>query len=134
MKALLLVALGGAVGALLRWGVAIGVESLVTRSRTPLTDMVDGARFPWGILAVNLLGCLAIGLLYGLAESRDWLSNATRWLVLVGFLGSFTTFSTFSWNSFEMMREGQFLLALGNVLASVVGGLALVWAGYSLTR
>ena len=86
------------------------------------------------VLAVNLLGCLAIGLLYGLAESRDWLSNATRWLVLVGFLGSFTTFSTFSWNSFEMMREGQFLLAFGNVLASVVGGLALVWAGYSLTR
>lgn len=134
MKAILLVALGGAVGALLRWAVAAGVERLVTRSRTPLVDLMEGTRFPWGILAVNLLGCFAIGLIYGLAETRDWLSNATRWLILVGFLGSFTTFSTFGWNSFELMREGQFLIALANVMASVVVGLVLVWVGYSLAR
>ena len=134
MKALLLVALGGACGALLRWAVAGGVEFLATRSRTPLADQWDGARFPWGILAVNLLGCLAIGILYGLAESRDWLTDATRWLVLVGFLGSFTTFSTFGWQSFELLKQGQVFFALGNVLASVLGGLLLVWAGYALVR
>ncbi|MFV2074092.1 MAG: CrcB family protein [Thermoanaerobaculales bacterium] len=132
MKALLLVAFGGAGGAILRWAVAGGIEWLVERSAHPAA--APGSRFPWGILTANLLGCLAIGLLYGLAETREWLTDATRWLLFVGFLGSFTTFSTFGWNTFELIREGHPGLALGNILASVVLGLLLVAAGYAIGR
>ncbi len=130
MKAFLLVASGGAAGALLRWFVAGGVEWLVGRVETGIFH----SKFPWGILAANLIGCLLIGLLYGFAETREWLTDATRWLLLVGFLGSFTTFSTFGWNSFDLLRHGHFAVALANVLVSVVVGLLLVWAGYALAR
>ncbi len=85
-------------------------------------------------LRLSLLGCLAIGLLYGLAETRDWLTDAIRWLLLVGFLGSFTTFSTFGWNSFDLMRHGHLGLALANLAASVALGLLCVWGGYVLGR
>lgn len=123
MKAFLLVAFGGAAGALLRWAVAGGIDWLF-----------KGVRFPWGILAANLLGCLAIGLIYGLAESRDWLTDATRWLLLVGFLGSFTTFSTFGWQTFQLLRDGHPGLAFANILASVALGLLCVWGGYLVGR
>ena len=130
MKAFFLVAAGGAGGALLRWFVAGGVDWLVGRTGTGLLH----AKFPWGILAANQIGCLLIGLLYGLAETREWLTDATRWLLLVGFLGSFTTFSTFGWNSFDLLRHGHFAVALANILVSVILGLVLVWAGYALAR
>lgn len=129
MKAILLVAVGGAGGALLRWFFAGGIDRLVGS-----TGDGAGARFPWGILGVNLLGCLAIGVLYGFAETRDWLTDATRWLLLVGFLGSFTTFSTLGWNSFDLMRHGHFAIALANLLVSMVLGLLFVWGGYALAR
>ena len=123
MKGFLLVAFGGAAGALLRWFVAGGVDWLA-----------KGSRFPWGILAANLIGCLVIGLLYGLAETRDWLTDAARWLLFVGFLGSFTTFSTFGWQSFDLMRNGHPGLALANIFGSVGLGLLCVWGGYVLGR
>ncbi len=129
MKAILLVAAGGAGGALLRWFIAGGVDRLVGGAGDG-----GGSKFPWGILTANLLGCLAIGVLYGLAETRDWLTDATRWLLLVGFLGSFTTFSTFGWNSFDLMRHGHPALALTNILVSVVLGLLCVWGGYTAVR
>jgi CrcB protein len=131
MKAFLLVAFGGAAGALLRWIVAGGVDWLANRGAAG-TEV--SSKFPWGILAANLLGCLLIGLLYGLAETRDWLTDAYRWLLFVGFLGSFTTFSTFGWNSFELMREGHLGLGLANIGASVVLGLLCVWAGYAIGK
>ncbi|MCB1065374.1 MAG: fluoride efflux transporter CrcB [Verrucomicrobiae bacterium] len=130
MKAFLLVAFGGASGALLRWFVAGGVDWLVGKTG----GAAIGPKFPWGILAANLLGCLVIGLLYGLAETRDWLTDATRWLLFVGFLGSFTTFSTFGWNSFELIREGHLGMGLANVGASVILGLLCVWVGYAMGR
>lgn len=123
MKALLLVAFGGAAGALARWAVAGGIERLA-----------PGARFPWGTLVVNLAGCLVIGLLYGLAETRDWLTDAARWLLFVGFLGSFTTFSTFSWQSFDLLRQGHPALAFANILTSVALGLLCVWGGYVMGK
>ena len=123
MKAFLLVAFGGAGGALMRWALAGGVDWVAR-----------GSRFPWGILVVNLAGCLSIGLLYGLAETRDWLTDAARWLLFVGFLGSFTTFSTFGWQSFDLLRQGHPGLAFANVLTSVALGLLCVWGGYVLGR
>ena len=123
MKAVLLVALGGALGALTRYALVEWVDWATPKSR-----------FPWGILAANLLGCFAIGLVFGIAEHRNWLTEAARLMALVGFLGSFTTFSTFGWNTFELFRNGQAALAFANVAISVIGGLASVWAGWALAR
>ncbi|MCP5539486.1 MAG: CrcB family protein [Akkermansiaceae bacterium] len=128
MKAFLLVALGGALGALSRWGVAGLVDRLLAAGGG------GTARFPGGILAANVIGCFVIGLLYGLAETRAWLTEAARWLTFVGFLGSFTTFSTFGWNTFDLFRHGHPGLALANIAASLLLGLGAVWGGYVLGR
>ena len=123
MKAVLLVALGGALGAVSRWAAGAGIDRLS-----------GGSKFPLGILAVNLAGCLAIGVIYGFAENRQWLTEGARLFLLAGFLGSFTTFSTFGWNTFDLFRAGREMLALANVLVSVVGGLAAVWLGWTLAK
>ena len=125
MKAFLLVAFGGASGALLRWFVAGGVDWLVGKTG----GAAIGPKFPWGILAANLLGCLVIGLLYGLAETRDWLTDATRWLLFVGFLGSFTTFSTFGYESLALLRGEGVGYGLLNILLQLTVGLGAIWLG-----
>lgn len=91
------------------------------------------ARFPYGTLAVNLTGCLVIGLLGGLSESRQIFGPGARLFVFIGLLGGFTTFSTFGFESFALLREGENLKALVNITASVVLGLGTVWAGYIVT-
>jgi CrcB protein len=117
-----LVGSGGFVGALLRYG----LSGLVHR-QVPFTT------FPYGTMAVNLLGCLLIGVFAGLAESRQLFGPELRTFVLIGLLGGFTTFSTLGYETFAMIRDGEYLLATVNVGVQVVLGLALVWAGYMLT-
>ncbi|HTX91240.1 MAG TPA: fluoride efflux transporter CrcB [Anaerolineales bacterium] len=85
--------------------------------------------FPYGTLAVNLLGCFVIGFLAQLAEARGVFTPQTRALVFVGALGGFTTFSSFGNETINLVRDGQMLGALGNVGANVILGLALVWLG-----
>src|SRR4029079_8209668 len=85
--------------------------------------------FPVGTLAVNVLGCLVIGLLSQLAESRGALSPETRAFVIVGILGGFTTFSSFGNETMNLWRDRQTYLALLNVGLHVVVGLAAVWLG-----
>jgi CrcB protein len=117
-----LVGTGGFLGACLRFAVAGLVQRL-----DPL------ARFPYGTLTVNVLGCLAIGLLGGLGESRQIFGPGARLVLFIGLLGGFTTFSTFGFESFALLREGENLKALVNLTASVVLGLGAVWAGYAMT-
>jgi CrcB protein len=117
-----LVGSGGFVGALLRYG----LSGLVHRQ-------VPFATFPYGTMAVNLLGCLLIGVFAGLAESRQLFGPELRTFALIGLLGGFTTFSTLGYETFAMIRDDEYLLAVANVGAQVVLGLALVWAGYVLT-
>ncbi|NNE91309.1 MAG: fluoride efflux transporter CrcB [Verrucomicrobiales bacterium] len=123
MKAILLVALGGSLGAISRWLLAGWIDRASGVGKT--------VAFPWGIFAANVIGCLIIGILYGVAEARGMFSEMTRLLVFTGFLGSFTTFSTFGWNTFELFKSGQPGTAFANVLASVIAGLLAVWIGYS---
>ena len=122
MQKLLLVMIGGAVGAGLRFEVGrVAVRQL-------------GAGFPWGTLSVNLAGGLAMGLLAG-SLGADAIGERPLWFfAAVGVLGGFTTFSAFSLELFGMMERGQYAVALGYVLASVFGAVALLAAGWSLTR
>lgn len=113
---------GGFLGALARYGLG----GLVQR-QLPLSD------FPYGTLAVNLLGCALIGALAGLAESRQLFGPELRMFALIGILGGFTTFSTFGYETFVMIRDQSYLRATANVGLHIVAGLSLVWFGYALT-
>ena len=112
---------GGFVGAVFRYG----LSGFVQRS-VPL------ATFPFGTLAVNMVGCLLIGVVIGLVDSRQLFGPEMRLFLLIGVLGGFTTYSTFGYESFSLLRDGDFLRSMANVCVHVVLGLALVWAGYSL--
>ena len=90
-----------------------------------------GAEFPYGTLLINLTGSFAIGLVYAIIERHgapDWV----RPLVIVGFLGAYTTFSTFSLDTLALAERGAWIAAGSYVAASVVASLATVWAGVSL--
>lgn len=121
MDKLILIALGGAFGAVLRYGISGWVQRWTDSS------------FPYGTLVVNVIGCFAIGLC-GALIAGPYLSEKIRPLILIGVLGSFTTFSTFGYETFEMINDGQFGRAGLNVLLSNVAGLAAVWIGYRLTE
>ena len=82
---------------------------------------------------VNLAGCALIGLLAGLAESRQLFGSELRTFAFIGVLGGFTTFSTFGYETFVLLREEDYIRAFVNVALHVVVGLALVWTGYALT-
>ena len=113
---------GGFIGALARYG----LSGLVHRQ-------VPFATFPYGTMAVNLLGCCAIGVIAGLAESRQLFGPEFRTFALIGVLGGFTTFSTFGYETFAMIRDAEYLRVAANVGVHVILGLALVWLGYALT-
>jgi CrcB protein len=119
---LVLVGAGGALGAMARYGVG----GLVHRNAAL-------AGFPFGTLAVNLLGCLLIGLGAGLADARQAFSPEARLFVFVGVLGGFTTFSSFGYETLALLRDHEILRAGLNVGLNVFAGLALVWLGYALT-
>lgn len=89
---------------------------------------------PWGTLAVNITGSFALGLVVGALSHRLAVHPDLRIAVTVGFLGAYTTFSTFAFETHELARAGSSALAAGNIAVSVVGGLLAVWAGMSLGR
>lgn len=115
------VGVGGFLGSLARYG----LSGLVHRH-------LPGATFPYGTLTVNLLGCLVIGLLTGASESRQVFRPEARAFLLIGLLGGFTTFSTFGYETFAMLREGASVRAAFNAGAHVILGLLLVWLGHAL--
>jgi len=116
----LLVACAGGLGALARWGL-----TLVLQRFSP-------AAFPGGTLGVNVIGCFLLGLLAELALERTPLGGHARYVLLVGFLGAFTTFSTFGYETLILLREGAALRAALNVGLSVGLGLAACWGGVAL--
>lgn len=90
--------------------------------------------FPYGTLAVNLIGCFAIGLLGGIAEERRFFSQDARLFVFIGLLGGFTTFSSFGFETLFLMREARLIGATLNVAIHVIAGLAAVWLGSLAAR
>ena len=116
-------AVGGGVGAFLRFAVGAWV-----------VHHHPAAKFPWATLAVNWLGCLLIGLIYGWVEDRTRLGVSMRYFLVTGLLGGFTTFSAFGVETLYLFKRGESLMAWNYVLASVAGGLVLVWLGERILR
>ena len=123
MTKTLLVGFGGFLGSIARYLAGGAVHRLV-----------EGSVLPYGTLFVNATGCLAIGFLSALSEARGVLSPETRVFLLIGVLGGYTTFSSFGYETFQLLRGGEMLPALANVLIQVVVGLGAVWAGSAAVR
>ena len=122
MRTILAVAAGGAFGALLRLWVAQGVQALL------------GREFPFGTLVVNVSGSLAMGVVYVLFFERLEIPPEWRAALVVGFLGAFTTFSTFSMDTLLLVQQGEHARAGMNVVLSVVLCLAACWLGMAAAR
>ncbi|WP_275098725.1 fluoride efflux transporter CrcB [Sedimenticola hydrogenitrophicus] len=122
MFQVLTIAAGGAIGALMRFWVSIGIHGLFGRG------------FPYGTLTVNVLGSLVMGFLYILFLERMSVSPEVRGAVLVGFLGAFTTFSTFSIETINLIEQADFAKAGLNMFLSVSASLLACWAGVILAR
>ena len=111
MREVALVAAGGAIGSVARYGAYL--------------VLVNASGFPWGTLAVNYIGSFVIGIIAAANPSQD-----ARLLLMTGVCGGFTTFSAFSLDTVSMMREGQVSRALAYVAASLVGCIAATWLGF----
>ena len=123
MTRLLLIGSGGFIGAVGRYLVSRGMQSLFMQLSLPI-----------GTLSVNVLGCLLAGLLGGLLESRIYLSAEAQLFLFVGCLGGFTTFSAFGYETFNLLRTTHPLVAGANMLAQLVLGIGAVCLGHWLAR
>ena len=122
MQKLMLVALGGAVGSVLRYLIVSATHAVV------------GGSFPIGTLLVNTIGCFAIGFLGSVMESSWGWRDAHRVAVIVGLLGGFTTFSAYAWDTLTLAQHDRRGLALWNVLMENGFGVAAVWGGWTLAN
>lgn len=122
MQQVFAIAVGGAVGAVLRFGVSNGIYRLV------------GQGFPYGTLVVNVLGSLLMGFLFILLVERQMVAVEWRAVLLVGLLGAFTTFSTFSIETLSLLENGEVLKAAMNILLSVTFCLLAGWLGMGIGR
>jgi CrcB protein len=122
LQRLIYIGLAGLIGTLARYAVSGFVARRV------------GETFPAGTIAVNVIGCFLAGLLFYLLQERFLVSDIVRTAVMIGFLGGFTTFSSYGLQTFTLMRDGEFAFASLNVIASNVLGLFTVWAGYAVGK
>ena len=122
MSRLLLIAAAGAAGTLARYGLSTWVRGWA------------GSGFPWGTLAVNALGCFLFGAILTMVRDKGSINDETATWMMVGFLGAFTTFSTFAFESGDFLRDGAMGAAFVNVLANVVLGLGLFFVGVWVVR
>lgn len=115
-------AFAGALGTLSRYGLGNWIQRL------------HGGPFPWGTWVVNCLGCFLFGFVWSLAEGRWYVDSGNRLLVLVGFMGAFTTFSTYLFDTQRMLEGSQWLWVAGNLLGQNAAGLAALVVGSYLAR
>jgi fluoride exporter len=119
---LLAIAIGGALGSVARYL----LSSIVLR--------VSGPMFPLGTFVVNIIGCFVFGALAGAASARLSLAQEVRLFLFTGILGGFTTFSSYAFESFALIRDGQFVAATANIVGQVVVGLIALAGGFLLGR
>jgi CrcB protein len=118
MSKVLLVGAGGFIGSILRYSIGLFVAR-----------WADSAKFPFGTLVVNLIGCLVIGFLSHLAESRGIFTAEARVFIFVGILGGFTTFSSFGNETIDLWRGNREVFAVANIAGHLILGLSGVWIG-----
>lgn len=121
-RSILLVAIGGLIGSVVRYLAAIAFSTQTTPS------------FPFATLTVNVIGCFAIGVIFALSEKGNILTPEWRIFLTTGFCGGFTTFSSFSYESIKLLQDGQFLSLSANVILSVLLGLAATYLGMILVK
>ena len=122
LQKLFWLALAGALGTLTRYGVAGAVQRAA------------GGEFPWGTMAVNLFGCFLAGAFWSVAESRLSISSQMRTIVLMGFMGAFTTFSAYALETGQLLHESQWLWATGNIVVQNACGIVLFFIGLTVGR
>jgi len=122
VQQILFIAAGGAIGAIMRYAVSNGIH------------MLAGRAFPYGTLTVNVVGSLLMGVLYILFVERLSVTPEWRAILLIGFLGAFTTFSTFSMETYNLIENGDMLKAFMNILLSVTVCLLATWIGVVIGR
>jgi CrcB protein len=122
MKEVLIVGLGGFAGSISRYLIQ---NAVVNRFITI---------FPLGTFAINIIGSLIIGLIFGYAERYQWMTQEWRLFLAIGFCGSFTTFSTFAFDNLQMIKDGNYHQLFWYVSLSLVLGVALAWLGFIMAR
>ena len=122
IKSFLIVGIGSFIGGTLRYGLST------------LMKQVCHQKFPWGTLMVNLLGCLVIGVLFGLFNKYSSVSSPWCLLLTTGLCGGFTTFSTFANESIQMLQQGNIGGFIGYVATSIIAGISLVALGYWIIK
>lgn len=123
MPLFLVAGAGGFIGVTLRFLASYSLQHILVRWKMPFSTMI-----------INIIGCLIIGILGGLAESRAIFSSQLKVFLFIGVLGGFTTFSSFSFETLTLLRDGSHLMALINIFGSLIFGLAAVTAGLYLGK
>ena len=122
VQKILFLILAGAAGTILRYFLSTYIQKF------------SGSDFPVGTMTVNIIGCFVVGLLWALLEGKVSISEEMRIVLFVGFMGAFTTFSTFIFESNMLLKNSQYLFAFGNILLQNIVGIAAVYGGLQLGR
>ena len=122
MQKYLLIAVGGALGSIARYWVGSTIAGRM------------GTRFPYGTFVINITACVVIGFSLTYLGKRAGLNSAWRFLIPVGFIGAYSTFSTYEWETLSTLRAGAFALGALYAVGSLIGGLAATWCGALLAE
>jgi fluoride exporter len=121
-KTIIYIAIGGAIGSVLRYLTSVFVNKYWAN------------QFPLATLITNVLGCLIIGFLIGILEKNNLANSNLKWLLVTGFCGGYTTFSTFGFENYSLFNSNNSLLAFGYIALSILLGLFAVWLGLFVSK